>query len=97
MSGIQTETLIPFSQARSAFPGRQRVGLATLHRWRLSGVRGVKLETLVVGGIRFTSTEAIQRFLERQNAPETADSGITAEQRQARSTAARAALAARGI
>lgn len=94
---IESETLIPFQQARNEFPGRKRVGNATLHRWRLQGVRGAVLETLVVGGQRFTSREAIRRFVEAQNQPQAADSGITAEQRQARSAAARASLASRGI
>jgi len=91
------EELIPFAQAREAFPGRKRIGLATLHRWRLQGVRGAVLETLVVGGVRFTSREAIARFIEAQNDPGMMHSGLTADQRQARSAAARAMLQARGI
>jgi len=95
---IAQEQLIPFAQARDAFPGRKRVGLATLHRWRLQGVRGgVKLETLVVGGVRFTSREAIARFVDLQNDPSTVETGLTAAERQARSAAARAVLAGRGI
>lgn len=65
---IQSETLIAFQQARDCFPGRKRVGNATMHRWRSTGVRGVVLETLIVGGLRFTSVEAIQRFIDAQNA-----------------------------
>lgn len=94
---IGNETLIPFQQARNEFPGRKRVGNATLHRWRLRGVRGVKLETLVVGGQRFTSREAIRRFVEAQNQPQAAEPSLTAAERQARSAAARAVLQARGI
>lgn len=93
---IESETLIPFQQARNEFPGRKRVGNATLHRWRLHGVRGCKLETLVVGGQRFTSREAICRFIEAQNQPH-AEPSMTAAERQARSAAARAVLAGRGI
>ena len=94
---IESETLIPFQQARNEFPGRKRVGNATLHRWRLHGVRGCKLETLVVGGQRFTSREAIQRFVDAQNQSESAEPSMTAAERQARSAAARAVLAGRGI
>jgi hypothetical protein len=63
-----TEALISLAEARSAFPGGRRLGLATLHRWRLRGVRGVKLETVLVGGLRYTSREAIERFVAAQNA-----------------------------
>jgi len=34
----------------------------------MRGVRGVRLETLMIGGVRKTSTEAIQRFFERVTA-----------------------------
>ena len=62
-----SEDLIPFCEARTAFPGGKRLSLATLHRWRLHGVRGTKLETCLVGGLRYTSTQAIQRFIANQN------------------------------
>jgi len=39
--------------------------LSTLWRWYRRGVRGVRLETVVVGGRRFTSRAAIERFIER--------------------------------
>jgi hypothetical protein len=67
MESMANERLIPFQAARSEFPGRKRVGLATLHRWCSHGIKGVKLETIFVGGQRFTSREAIQRFVDGQN------------------------------
>ncbi|MFN0137998.1 MAG: DUF1580 domain-containing protein [Phycisphaerae bacterium] len=39
----------------------------TAWRWALRGVRGVKLESHVVGGRRFTTREACDRFLARLN------------------------------
>ncbi|MBX3437201.1 MAG: DUF1580 domain-containing protein [Planctomycetaceae bacterium] len=42
--------------------------ISTLHRWRLHGVRGHKLETVLVGGRRFTSDEALERFIARTTA-----------------------------
>ena len=42
---VDSETLIPLCEARTAFPGGKRLALQTRHRWRLSGVRGVRLET----------------------------------------------------
>jgi hypothetical protein len=57
---LQTETLLSFREAAARLPGRP--GLSTLHRWRLRGVRGVKLETWLIGGRRFTSQQALERF-----------------------------------
>jgi hypothetical protein len=60
---LQNETLLTFSEASARVPGR--VSVQTLHRWRLRGVRGVKLESCKVGGKRITSAEALQRFSDR--------------------------------
>ena len=81
---VLSEFLIPFSEARTAFPGRKRLALATLHRWRLCGVgvHRTKLETTLVGGLRYTSREAIQRFIENQNRTECPSPVITAKQRR---------------
>jgi len=46
-------------------PGRPHT--ATKWRWALRGVKGVKLETVMIGAIRFTSEEAIARFLAKLN------------------------------
>jgi len=58
-----TEHLITLKQAARQLPGN--VHLSTLHRWRMRGVKGVKLETLMIGGRRYTSVEALSRFFER--------------------------------
>ena len=57
---IQHETLLPLHQAPEHIPGRPHI--STLHRWRLRGVRGAKLETRLIGGRRYTSLEALARF-----------------------------------
>ena len=79
---LENETVIPFKEARSGFPGRKRVALQTLHRWRLHGVRGVKLETVLIGGLRCTSREAISRFISNQNRVEQCTPSITPKQKQ---------------
>ena len=66
MIDIHTERIISFHDAAKSFPGRPN--LSTLHRWRLAGVRGVRLETLLIGGRRVTSAEALQRFAEATTA-----------------------------
>jgi hypothetical protein len=57
---VNSETLLSFAEASRTGPGRPHLG--TLHRWRLAGVRGVLLESCLIGGKRFTSREALQRF-----------------------------------
>jgi len=94
----ELETLVQFADARSAFPGDRRVSLATLHRWRQKGVRGNRLETCLIGGLRYTSKEAICRFIAAQNADEQpAPAVITPAQRRRQSEAARQALQEAGI
>jgi hypothetical protein len=60
MIDISTESLMTLQAAAATIPGRPN--LSTLHRWRLRGVHGVRLETCRVGGRRFTSREALERF-----------------------------------
>jgi hypothetical protein len=38
--------------------------ISTLHRWRLRGVRGVKLPTVMVGGRRMVTADELGRFIE---------------------------------
>ena len=95
---VESETLVQFSEARSAFPGNRRVSLATLHRWRQRGVRGVKLETVLIGGLRYTSREAIARFIAAQNVDDTpAAPVITQAQRRRQSESARQELERMGV
>ncbi len=43
---------------------QEKITLPTVWRWRQRGVRGVRLETFMVGGRRFTTQEAHRRFVE---------------------------------
>ena len=98
MIDTEAETVISFADARSAFPGiDRRLSLATLHRWRLNGVRGVKLETVLIGGLRYTSREAITRFIAAQNAADAPAVSITPAQRRRQSEAARVELQRMGV
>jgi hypothetical protein len=67
MIDLQTEQLLLLANACDVVPGRPHV--STLIRWWRDGVRGVKLETVVVGGRRFTSIEAVHRFISRLSEP----------------------------
>lgn len=63
---IHTERIIPINQAPKHFPGRPNV--SSVYRWFGKGSRGARLETIVVGAKRYTSIEAIERFIERTTA-----------------------------
>jgi hypothetical protein len=60
---LLSETVVPLRDVAKRTPFR--VHLSTLHRWRLRGVRGIKLETALLGGARVTSLEALERFSRR--------------------------------
>jgi len=72
MIDLTNETVLNFADAASRLP-RRRAGkkphVATLYRWAMGGCRGVKLETIRVGGTLCTSVEALQRFCERLSNP----------------------------
>ena len=66
---ILTETVIPISKINDALPFPINPGAA--QRWMRQGVGGHRLETASIGQRRFTSKEAVQRFLAAVNgAPE---------------------------
>lgn len=64
---IESEDLLSLPQAAAEIKPRRK-HVSTLHRWRLKGVRGIKLETVMVGGHRCTSAQAIDRFHHRVTA-----------------------------
>ena len=66
MIDLQSEKILSLTAAAKLLPGRPHV--ATIYRWFQHGIRGVRLETVLIGGKRFTSHEAIQRFAERGTA-----------------------------
>jgi len=60
MIDLHDERLLTLQEAAELLPGS--TAISTLHRWRQRGVRGVQLETCLIGGKRYTSKEALQRF-----------------------------------
>ena len=61
MIDLQTESLLAIAKVPAVLPGSPHI--STIWRWVNRGCRGVKLETLLIGGKRFTSHEALQRFV----------------------------------
>lgn len=90
------ETLLTLQQARSEFPGGRDKGIATVFRWADKGVRGVRLETLRVGRTRYTSREAIDRFIQAQNQGSSPQPVVTAKRRKSMAQSAVSQLEAAG-
>jgi hypothetical protein len=68
---VAEEQVFPLADTPKHVPprrGGRPLHPATAFRWRNPGVRGVKLETIRVGGTLCTSVEALQRFFERLSA-----------------------------
>ena len=100
---FESETIITIGEACRAFPPNG-ISDATMARFIQKGVKikalgiFVKLETVKIGGRRFTSKEAIVRFIAAQNASDVpAAPAITATQRRRQSEAARLALQEIGL
>ena len=56
------EEVFRLAKAREFVPGQ--LNPSTFYRWAFKGVKGVKLETVCIGGIRMTSREALERFFQ---------------------------------
>jgi hypothetical protein len=94
---ISTEHLLSITEAAKIFPGRPHH--ATLWRYVLRGVGGIKLDSCKIGGKRRTSREAIERFVERSTAAAAGEPipARTSKQRQRDIERAEADLRAMGI
>jgi hypothetical protein len=66
------DPLIPLSKAAKSLP--KPPSLACLWRWHAKGVRGVHLETVVVGGRRYTTAAAWREFVAKLTENAAADS-----------------------
>jgi uncharacterized protein DUF1580 len=89
----QLETLISLADATKVLPARRggkRPHISCIYRWTVAGCKGIKLESLQVGGTRCTSREALGRFFERLSlsaGPETNRPTIRTPNRRAREVA----------
>ncbi len=65
----EAEELLPLKAICDMFPGRsgRGVSLSTVWRWVLVGRRGCRLDSLIVGGTRYTSKAAVRLFVEALN------------------------------
>ncbi len=62
MSGLLEERRLSLTELAQ----REGVNATTIWRWTLRGVRGgIRLESFIVGGRRYTTEQAFTRFVER--------------------------------
>lgn len=99
MVDLLSETTVTLTEASKRLPNRPHT--STIWRWYKTGIRGRRLETVVVGGRRLTSLEALSRFAgaltaDRDGVPAT-PSPRTSRQRRAAIAAAERQLDAAGI
>jgi len=94
---ITNENVFPVREAPRHIPGRP--SQASVWRWVLHGVGGIKLDSILMGGRRLTSSEAIQRFADARTAAVNGEAAPTRTPRQRHRAihAADAALARDGI
>ncbi len=59
---VSRERPISFNAAAKFLPEGTRPHLSTWWRWWRFGLRGIRLETVVIGGRRYTTAAAVQRF-----------------------------------
>lgn len=77
MINLRNEETFPFRELPKRLQemtGGKRPHISTCHRWVQKGIRGNRLETVLVGGQRLTSYEAVNRFIQTITA---AASGIS--------------------
>lgn len=65
MFDLLHEQLVTLAEAGQGLPNAP--SRTTVWRWADTGLDGVRLETVWLGGRRYTSREALWRFLERLN------------------------------
>lgn len=64
----KSEQRILLSEVPDLLPKRngKKVHYSTVYRWANKGTRGRKLESHLIGGIRYTTLEALERFCSNQ-------------------------------
>lgn len=96
MIDITSEELFLPPEAAKHAPGK--VHVSTIIRWMLTGVAGgLKLESIKVGGRRYTSREALERFAERCTNSDADTSSRPRHQRDRAAEKAGDELAAMGV
>ncbi len=59
---------LPMQDAVQTLSANSRPSPSTLYRWRKYGIKGIRLETVMIGGRRYVSRAALRSFVERMTA-----------------------------
>lgn len=70
------KAFLPLNEVPRPLPLRKgkRTHYSTIYRWATKGFRGHVLESVFVGGIRYTTHEALERFVAHVDGSERNDS-----------------------
>jgi hypothetical protein len=60
----------------SKLAGEQDISTPTAWRWAQRGIKGIRLETFSLGGRKFTTREAFERFVEQVSRAASYTSGL---------------------
>lgn len=73
------EDLISVRSLAKSLPGRngRPLALSTIYRWLFQGRGGHRLESVVVGGQRYTTADSVRRFVEATTAAADSACGST--------------------
>jgi len=98
MIDLKHETLLTFNQAAKLLPSGSRPSASTWWRWSQRGVKGQRLETVCIGGRRYTTREALARFTDALSNGSAGTGGMRSPTRRQRDLRrASAELAKEGI
>lgn len=64
---VFSDELLTFKDAAKLLPGRPH--FLTLHRWAKEGLRGVFLQTVLIGNVRYTTRAAMNEFFTQSAQP----------------------------
>lgn len=76
--GHSKKKQVPLTEAPNHLPKRRgkKVHYSTIYRWATKGARGRVLESVIIGGIRYTTVEALQRFVDDNPCKENSQSAV---------------------
>lgn len=97
---LSTETIVSLTEAPHHLPRRRkgkRAAVSTMFRWAQQGCRGIRLETIQVGGTKCTSIESLQRFCDRLTAANSPQPQCTPTRRRRAAESAQQELDREGI
>ncbi len=82
MIDVTNETLIKPTEASKIVSKQKgakgkKLNVSTVYRWMQTGLRGHRLEFICIGGTRFTSHEALNRFFHRVTDATTGNASTT--------------------